>query len=105
MKILIKGLLPVIEYLCTLSGEEVEEEIMKLKSGAVRCFIDIIYNVKCARIRVNDDIVAKLKTHEKEIQSVIKKRKSLKVRKAELAKIFIKIFPVLLPVLRRLINK
>ena len=105
MKRLLKELLPVVEYLCSLPVPDQVEQLGKAKFKLLRFIFDILLNVESGRLRVGPEIIEKLRASQTEIQSLLKRHKSLKQRKKELlaGDTFNQIFVPLMPVLRSLL--
>ena len=104
MKKLLRELIPVVEYLCSLSVKEVTLHIKTLKPKVLEFLIDFLFNIECGHIFIDAEVVDKIRPYKKQMLSLIVKHKSLKKRKEELAQkgIFHKLFIPLLPVLRTL---
>ena len=102
MKHKIKQMLPVFEYLCASTVSEQMEHIRCMHSSYIQFLIDLLFNIECGQFAVSPEIVKKLKKQRKTVDSLIKRRKSLKRRREELCckGVFCSIYVPLLPVLQ-----
>lgn len=104
MKKTVREMLPIVEYLCSLSDKEVTLYLRSVKTKVVQFLCDFLLNVEGGQIFISVNVVDELRPSKMLILSLIKVKKSLKARREELTKkgVFHKIFCPLLPVLRSL---
>jgi len=101
----IKKHLSYLEYLNKLDPEQRAEQLLTLKGDTLKFFFNLLLNIVHKKVPISEETKSHLKSHQKVIESLIAKKKSLTRRKKELiqSNIFSDLVSVLLPDLRQAI--
>ena len=97
----------LLEYLDSLNSQARKKFIKNANKNVVQTIVDVLHNINIGTVPLNETIVDKLRRYKTIIKAVTLPKKSLARRRQELIKkdvFFLKIFPVLLPVLIQLIQ-
>ena len=81
MKKIIKKYIPVLEFINSLSEGEKKKFFKNSNLEIIKFLSDLLYNLNASNIQFDNEILLKLKKYRKDIQTIAKKKTSLKERR------------------------
>ena len=96
----------MLEYLDSLNSKARQNFVKKANVNVIKLLVDVLFNVNIGSIPLDPSVVDKLRKYSRQIKSITTVKKSLAQRRRELISkdlFFLRIFPLLLPALIRLI--